>query len=239
MGLSTAAAAAPEPPKLCTLCPRLVHFRDTNRERQPDWFNGAVPSFGPESARLLIVGLAPGLNGANRTGRPFTGDYAGDLLYATLLDFGFATGSYGAHPGDGLMLVDCMITNAVRCVPPENKPTPAEIGACLPFLKARIAMLPRLAAILALGRIAHDSTLSAFGCRKSQFTFAHGKQHALPGGIALFDSFHCSRYNTNTRRLTPAMFRDVFTAVRGLLAAIEPLQKGAPGGSRSPRRAKA
>ena len=240
MGLQTAAADAPEPPKLCALCPRLVRFRDANRAREPQWFNGAVPSFGSASARLLIVGLAPGLNGANRTGRPFTGDYAGDLLYRTLSDFGFAKGCYEARPDDGLALADCMITNAVRCVPPENKPTTGEIAACLPFLKARIATLPNLVAILALGRIAHDSTLSAFGCRKSQFSFAHGKRHALPGDIALFDSFHCSRYNTNTRRLTPEMFRDVFAAIRELLAANDktlaaPAKRSR---SRSPGRAK-
>src|SRR6185369_17504189 len=134
-------------------------------------------SFGPASARLLIVGLAPGLKGANRTGRPFTGDFAGDLLYATLLELGFARGSYAARPDDKLALVDCMITNAVRCVPPENKPTPAEIGTCRPFLASRIAAMPRLAAILMLGRIAHDSTLSALGMRKSQFAFAHGARH--------------------------------------------------------------
>jgi uracil-DNA glycosylase family 4 len=239
MGLQTAPVATPEPPKLCTLCPRLADFRDANRQREPQWFNGAVPSFGSGDARLLIVGLAPGLNGANRTGRPFTGDYAGELLYGTLLDFGFARGNYEARPDDGLALVDCMITNAVRCVPPGNKPTPAEIATCLPFLQARIATLASLVAILALGRIAHDSTLAAFGCRKSQFSFAHGKRHALPGGVALFDSFHCSRYNTNTRRLTPEMFRDVFAAIRELLAAREPAVAAPTAGGRSPHRAKA
>ena len=212
-----------EPTRLCPLCPRLVEFRNRNRETAPAAFNGAVASFGPslgeDSARLLIVGLAPGLNGANRTGRPFTGDFAGELLYSTLLEFGFATGRYAASPDDGLQLVDCMITNAVRCVPPQNKPTPSEIATCGNFLKARIAQLPNLEAILALGRIAHDSTLSALGCRKSQFKFAHGAKHAVPGGLALYDSFHCSRYNTNTGRLTPAMFRSVFAAVRERLPA--------------------
>jgi len=239
MGLESAAAAVPEPPQLCALCPRLVGYRGANQEKEPQWFNGAVPSFGSADARLLIVGLAPGLNGANRTGRPFTGDYAGDLLYATLLEFGFAKGHYDARPDDGLSLVDCMITNAVRCVPPENKPTPAEIATCLPFLKARIATLPNLVAILALGRIAHDSTLGAFGCRKSQFSFGHGRRHALPGDIAFFDSFHCSRYNTNTRRLTPEMFRDVFAAIRELFASSEPVLATPSGSSANPRRAKA
>ena len=204
----------PEAARDCPLCPRLVSFRDANRVAQPDWHNGAVASFGSDKARLLIVGLAPGLRGANRTGRPFTGDFAGDLLYATLLDLGFARGSYAARPDDGLKLVDCMITNAVRCVPPENKPTPAEIGTCRPFLASRIAAMPRLAVILALGRIAHDSTLSALGMRKSQFPFGHGARHAARPGLVLVDSFHCSRYNTNTGRLTPQMFRAVLQAIR-------------------------
>jgi uracil-DNA glycosylase family 4 len=175
-----------------------------------------VPSFGQDAkhARLLIVGLAPGLRGANRTGRPFTGDYAGDLLYETLLAYGFARGHYDARADDSLALVDCMITNAVRCVPPENKPTPAEIATCRPFLTERLATLPRLAAVVVLGRIAHDSTLSALGGRKAAFPFAHGARHDVRAGLALFDSFHCSRYNTNTGKLTPEMFRTVFAAVR-------------------------
>ena len=171
-------------------------------------------------ARLLIVGLAPGLRGANRTGRPFTGDFAGDLLYETLLGFGFARGHYQARPDDGLVLVDCLISNAVRCVPPENKPTPAEIATCRPFLAERIATLPRLAAIVVLGRIAHDSTLAALGARKASFPFAHGARHAVRPGLTLFDSFHCSRYNTNTRKLTPEMFRAVFSAVREHLRTL-------------------
>jgi uracil-DNA glycosylase family 4 len=215
-----------EPPRLCGLCPRLVEFRTRNQVKAPDWFNGAVPSFGEEGVRLAIVGLAPGLNGANRTGRPFTGDYAGELLYGTLLEFGFAHGRYAADPGDGLRLVDCMITNAVRCVPPENKPTPAEIATCCRFLRGRIAELPNLVAVLALGRIAHDGTLTALSLRKSQFAFAHGARHALPSGLVLFDSFHCSRYNTNTRRLTSDMFKAVFAAVRELLAATPALAGG-------------
>jgi uracil-DNA glycosylase family 4 len=227
MATESPAAGVAEPPQLCGLCPRLVEFRTRNEVKAPDWYNGAVPSFGEEAARLLIVGLAPGLNGANRTGRPFTGDFAGELLYGTLLEFGFAYGRYAADPGDGLRLVDCMITNAVRCVPPENKPTPAEITTCCRFLQARIAGLPKLVAVLALGRIAHDSTLTALGQRKSQFPFAHGARHALPSGLVLFDSFHCSRYNTNTRRLTSDMFRAVFAAVRELLPAATALA-GAP-----------
>jgi uracil-DNA glycosylase family 4 len=217
MGAQASAAYTPEAPKLCMLCPRLVAFRDLNRAKAPDWYNGAVPSFGDLEARLLIVGLAPGLNGANRTGRPFTGDYAGDLLYSTLLKFGFARGEYAARPDDGFALVDCIISNAVRCVPPENKPTPEEAATCRGFLKARIAALPNVQAIVALGRIAHDSTLAAFDCRKSLFPFAHGARHTLPNGLQLFDSFHCSRYNTNTGRLTPEMFHAVFAAVRAML----------------------
>jgi len=206
--------AAAEAEANCPLCPRLVAFRGRNRAGEPDWYNGAVPSFGAADARLLIVGLAPGLKGANRTGRPFTGDYAGDLLYATLLEFGFARGSYHARPDDGLELRDCMITNAVRCVPPENKPTPAEVKTCRRFLSGRIASLPRLAAILALGRIAHDSTLAALAVRNADFPFRHGAQHAASTGVVLFDSYHCSRYNTNTGRLTPDMFRGVFESIR-------------------------
>ena len=208
-----------EAPRDCPRCPRLVSFREANRAAQPDWHNGAVSSFGSDEARLLIVGLAPGLKGANRTGRPFTGDFAGDLLYATLLELGFARGSYAARPDDGLELVDCMITNAVRCVPPENKPTPAEIGTCRPFLASRIASMPRLAVVLALGRIAHDSTLAALGARRSAYPFAHGARHDPRPGLAFFDSFHCSRYNTNTGKLTPAMFRAVLQAIRDHLGA--------------------
>ncbi len=208
---------AAEAPRDCALCPRLAAFRAVNRNSEPTWFNGPVPSFGQQNAdhaRLLIVGLAPGLRGANRTGRPFTGDFAGDLLYGTLREHGFARGDYGARTDDGLTLVDCMITNAVRCVPPENKPTPAEIANCRPFLVQRLGAMPCLAAIVALGRIAHDSTLAALGLRKAAFPFAHGSRHGVRAGLALFDSFHCSRYNTNTGKLTPEMFRAVFVAVR-------------------------
>jgi len=212
----------PEAPHDCPRCARLVAFRAVNRAAEPGWFNGAVPSFGRENvagARLLVVGLAPGLRGANRTGRPFTGDYGGDLLYQTLLAYGFAQGRYEANPDDGFTLVDCLISNAVRCVPPQNKPLPAEIATCRPYLAERIATLPSLAAIVALGRIAHDSTLTALGARKAAFPFAHGARHALRPDLTLFDSFHCSRYNTNTGRLTPEMFRAVFAGVREHLRA--------------------
>lgn len=212
-------AIAPEAPADCPLCPRLVAYRQANRLAEPQWFNGAVPSFGDASSRVLIVGLAPGVTGANRTGRPFTGDFGGILLYETLSAYGFATGTFAARIDDGLQLNDCMITNAVRCVPPQNKPTPAEIGTCRDYLSARIASMPRLTAIVALGRIAHDSTLTALKLRKAAYAFAHGARHALPSGLSLYDSFHCSRYNTNTGRLTPAMFRAVFAAVRADLDA--------------------
>ena len=209
---------APYPGRDCPICPRLVAFRQRNREAEPGWHNAPVPSFGPrgapQSARLLVVGLAPGLKGANRTGRPFTGDYAGDLLYATLGKFGFAEGEYGRSPDDGFRLIDCRITNAVRCVPPENKPTPAEIAGCRPFLAAEIASLPRLVAVLALGAIAHGSLLAALGERLSRRPFKHGVLHELDGGLILADSYHCSRYNTNTGRLTVAMFESVIAALR-------------------------
>jgi uracil-DNA glycosylase family 4 len=207
----------PEAPRDCARCVRLAAFRAVNRSAEPQWFNGAVPSFGPATARLLIVGLAPGLRGANRTGRPFTGDHAGELLYATLLEYGFAKGSYGARPDDGLELKGCMISNAVRCVPPQNKPTPAEIAECRGFLSARIAALPNLRVIVMLGRVAHDSTLAALGARKALFPFAHGARHEVKPGLTLFDSLHCSRLNTNTRRLTPEMFRAVFADAKRVL----------------------
>jgi uracil-DNA glycosylase family 4 len=215
-----AAEAAAEAPADCALCPRLAAFRAENRSAEPTWHNAPVPSFGVDGAghaRLLIVGLAPGLRGANRTGRPFTGDYAGDLLYSTLIEHGFARGRYEARRDDGLALVGCMITNAVRCVPPENKPTPVEIANCRPYLAGRMAALPRLAAIVALGRIAHDSTLATLGVRRAAFPFAHGARHDVRPGLTLFDSFHCSRYNTNTGKLTPEMFRAVFSTVRAYL----------------------
>jgi len=209
--LSTPASA--EPGSNCPLCPRLAEFRAKARAKSPDWHNAPVDSFGDATAHLLIVGLAPGLQGANRTGRPFTGDYAGDLLYATLLEYGFAKGVYQARPDDGLKLVDCRISNAVRCVPPQNKPLPAEINTCRQFLTTTIATMPKLRAIVALGRIAHESTLKALGLRNSAAPFAHGAVHSA-GAIKLYDSYHCSRYNTNTRVLTPEMFRNVFAKVR-------------------------
>ncbi len=221
--LKTKAAARPNdsPGHDCPRCPRLVAFRKAWRKSEPDWFNAPVESFGPRDARLLIVGLAPGLRGANRTGRPFTGDYAGDLLYQTLLEFGFARGRYRAHPDDGLELIDCRITNAVRCVPPENKPTPQEIATCRPFLAATIADMPRLVAVVALGHIAHETFVSAQQARRASHPFGHGRVHPI-GKLKLFDSYHCSRYNTNTGVLTPQMFREVFTRVREHLAIARP-----------------
>ena len=205
--------AIPEPAKDCPLCPRLVAFREGNRAAHPDWYNGAVPSFGPEEARLLIVGLAPGLKGANRTGRPFLGDYAGELLYRTLLKMGLARGRHDPAAPDDLELVGCMITNAVRCVPPANKPKPEEMASCRQFLIGRISTLPHLRTLLAIGRIAHDSILDALQLKLRGFPFAHGARHQLPCGLTLFDSYHCSRQNTNTGRLTTAMFETVLAEV--------------------------
>ena len=203
-----------EPSRDCTLCPRLAEFRARNRQAFPDFFNAPVPAWGAEDARLVIVGLAPGLKGANRTGRPFTGDYAGDLLYETLIRAGFATGVFEARPDDSLQLVRAKIVNAVRCVPPENKPVGAEISTCRQYLTPVIERHAG-AVFLALGRIAHDSFLSAVGARRASFPFAHGARHDLPNGGVLYDSFHCSRYNTNTGRLTTEMFEDVvFRAAR-------------------------
>jgi uracil-DNA glycosylase family 4 len=207
------AGKSAKPGPNCPLCPRLAAFRETWREREPSWFNAPVPSFGPVDARLLIVGLAPGLRGANRTGRPFTGDFAGDLLYATLKQFGFSRGTFDARPDDGLELVDARITNGVRCVPPENKPTPAEINTCRDFLSPTIAEMTNLRAIVALGRIAHETTVKALGARRAIAPFSHGGTASI-GDFTLFSSYHCSRYNTNTGVLTPEMFRAVFAAVR-------------------------
>ncbi|MBZ9935425.1 uracil-DNA glycosylase [Mesorhizobium sp. BR1-1-16] len=205
-------------PRDCPFCPRLVAFREAWRVREPHWHNAPVPSFGSADGRLLIVGLAPGLRGANRTGRPFTGDYAGDLLYDTLIRFGFADGVFEARPDDSLSLVDTAIVNAVRCVPPENKPTTEEIRTCRPFLAATIATMPRLEIVVALGKIAHDSLVVSMGQKMAHFAFGHGRQHRI-GRLAIFDSYHCSRYNTNTGVLTPEMFRAVFAAVRAALPA--------------------
>jgi uracil-DNA glycosylase family 4 len=213
------ALSGSDPDRNCPLCPRLVSFREEARARHPEWFNSPVPSFGDPDGRLAIVGLAPGLQGANRTGRPFTGDYAGDLLYATLLEYGFAKGVYQARPDDGLTLIDCRIVNAVSCVPPQNKPLPVEINTCRQYLTAKIEAMPNLRAIVALGRVAHDSTLKVLGLRAAAAPFGHGAVHEA-GTLKLYDSYHCSRYNTNTRVLTPDMFRSVFANVRAGLAGV-------------------
>lgn len=217
--MSADAPAEPHPD--CPLCPRLHDFIGQWREREPDWFNAPVPTFsanaGDAGVRLLIVGLAPGLRGANRTGRPFTGDYAGDLLYATLDRFGFSRGSFAARPDDGVELVGAALTNAVRCVPPENKPVGAEINTCRRFLKATIARYPNLRAIVTLGTIAHQSTVRALGLRVADHPFGHGVRHQA-GPLTIFSSYHCSRYNTNTGRLTEAMFVKVFADVADHLA---------------------
>lgn len=215
--MSTTAAFPAEAPKDCTLCPRLVKYREDVRAKEPDWFNGAVPSFGPDDAALLVIGLAPGVTGAHRTGRPFTGDWAGDLLYATLDKFGFSKGTYAATPDDGLTLTGAMITNAVRCVPPQNKPVGEEINTCRPFLQARIAALPQLKVMLCLGKISHDSTVRGLGLKLKDHPFGHATRYEVEfegRPITLLSSYHCSRYNTNTKRLTPEMFEDVFAVAR-------------------------
>ncbi len=211
------AAAAELPGRDCPLCDRLVGYRRANQTANPAWHNGAVPSFGSLHAKLLIVGLAPGVRGANRTGRPFTGDFAGVLLYQTLLKFGLAHGRYAADPADGMTLQDTRVTNAVRCVPPANLPTPAEVTACNPFLTAELAAMPRLRAVLALGGVAHKAVLRARGLRASHVEFRHGALHDLPNGLMLADSYHVSRLNTNTGRLTTPMFEAV---VADILARI-------------------
>jgi uracil-DNA glycosylase family 4 len=198
------------------LCPRLVAYRAANRAEHPDWFNGAAPSFGDPDARLLVVGLAPGRTGANRTGRPFTGDFAGVLLYETLLKQGFATGRYEARPDDGLTLVDCMITNAVRCAPPGNKPETSEEASCRPFLAARIGALPRLKVIVTLGDVSRRNVLRALGLKASAGIAGHGSEFQA-GPYVVLNSYHCSRLNTNTGRLTPEMFEAVFARARALL----------------------
>ena len=205
------------PPRDCPLCPRLVAYREENRRRHPGWYNAPVPSFGDPAAALLIVGLAPGVAGANRTGRPFTGDYAGEILYPALLRHGFARGRYEARPDDGLELVDCRITNAVRCVPPKNRPTGEEIATCRRYLLDELRMPPRPRLVLSLGRIAHDSVLRALGCRLRDFPFAHDVAYRLADGTRLVSSYHCSRYNVNTGRLTEAMFEAVMRRVAELL----------------------
>lgn len=199
-----------EPPRDCPLCPRLVAFREELRAEYPEWWNAPVPAFGDPDAWLAIVGLAPGKHGANRTGRPFTGDYAGELLYATLATFGFSEGTFAADPADGLRLTGAMVINAVRCLPPANKPTPEEIRTCRPFLEAPVAALPKVRVFVALGSIAHDSIVRALGGKLSAMKFGHLAEHILPCGRTLIDSYHCSRYNQNTRKLTSAMFEAVF-----------------------------
>ncbi|MBL6597764.1 MAG: uracil-DNA glycosylase [Alphaproteobacteria bacterium] len=206
-----------QPGRDCPLCPRLVAFRVEQREKFPDWHNAPVDSFGDINGRLLIVGLAPGLRGANRTSRPFTGDWAGDLLYQTIDRFGFSQGRYDSRPDDGLSLTDCRITNAVRCVPPENKPIGAEVKACAPFLLDEIEAMPNLKVMLALGGLAHGAILTVLGIRKAAFKFGHRAMHPLPDRPMLANSYHCSRYNTNTGRLTEAMFEDVFRDIRRYL----------------------
>lgn len=213
--LSSSSLAEPTPD--CRNCPRLAQFRDDNNEKWPEWFNAPVPSFGDPDPALLIVGLAPGLKGANKTGRPFTGDFAGDLLYSTLLKFGLAEGSYDAHIDDGLTLKNCLITNAVRCVPPENKPTLKEQKQCQPFLKGLLGQLPNLKIILSLGRISHEAVLRTYDHKLSTFPFKHGAGHHVAPGIILTDSYHCSRYNTNTGRLTEEMFHEVFKTISAQL----------------------
>jgi uracil-DNA glycosylase family 4 len=201
------------PDRDCGFCPRLAEYRAANRTAHPDWHNAPVPSFGGLDARLLVVGLAPGVRGANRTGRPFTGDFAGVLLYGTLPRFDLASGAYGAAPNDGLRLASCRVTNAVRCVPPANLPTPAEITACNPFLAAELAAMGSLRGILALGLVAHKAVLRAKGLKASHVDFRHGAIHELPDGMLLADSYHVSRLNTNTGRLTEAMFHEVVGAL--------------------------
>ena len=199
-----------EAPRDCPLCPRLVEFRHACRAERPDWWNAPVPAFGDRQAWLAIIGLAPGKQGANRTGRPFTGDYAGDLLYATLAKYGLSEGTYAADRSDGLKLTGAIILNAVKCLPPQNKTLPVEEANCRPFLMEAIASLPRLTTFIALGKVAHDSLCRSFGLPLAKAKFAHGAVHALPSGQRLIDSYHCSRYNQNTKRLDAAMFESVF-----------------------------
>ena len=202
------------PDKNCAICPRLAQFRTKNKKLFPDKFNAPVPAFGSADPALLVVGLAPGLRGANFTGRPFTGDYAGDLLYPTLIKFGFAKGRYDERADDGVTLINARITNAVRCVPPQNKPTPDEIKKCLPFLQEEIRAFRKMRVIIALGTIAHQSVLRATGHKQSAFKFAHGATYDLGKKITLIDSYHCSRYNVNTKRLTAEMFEDIFAKAK-------------------------
>ncbi|MEM9764564.1 MAG: uracil-DNA glycosylase [Pseudomonadota bacterium] len=213
---------AVDPPRDCDRCGRLVEYREAQRAKEPTWFNAPVPTFGNlETARMLVVGLAPGVSGANRTGRPFTGDYAGNLLYEALIAHGFAEGRFEARPDDGLTLRDAAVTNAVRCVPPQNKPIGAEINGCRPFLSETIAAMPRLTVILALGTIAHNSVVRTLGEKQSAHKFGHGAVHRLTAsGLTVADSYHPSRYNVNTGVLTAKMFNEVVGAVRRELTAL-------------------
>jgi uracil-DNA glycosylase family 4 len=218
----TRAASVPAPDRFstaCRACPRLAGHLAQVRETHGTYHARPVPPFGADSPRLLVVGLAPGMHGANRTGRPFTGDHAGILLYDTLHRYGYANRPQSVALGDGLELLGCRITNAVKCLPPENKPLPVEVRLCNGYLRGELESLAPASAILALGAIAHQAVLMAFGVRRAEYPFAHAARHALPGGRTLFDSYHCSRYNTNTRRLTEAMFHDVFAAIGKHLAA--------------------
>jgi uracil-DNA glycosylase family 4 len=201
---------ATEPPHDCPFCPRLVAFREELRAEHPDWWNAPVPAFGDPAAWLCIVGLAPGKHGANRTGRPFTGDYAGDLLFATLAKFGFTSGTYEARPDDDLTLNGVIICNSVKCLPPANKPTPAEIHTCRPFLQGQVDVLANARIFIALGQIAHQSAVKVLGGKLPKCRFGHLAEHRMPDGRMLIDSYHCSRYNTNTGRLTADMFEAAF-----------------------------
>ncbi len=205
-----------EPPHDCPLCPRLVAFRELLQAQHPDWWNAPVPAFGDPQGWLAIAGLAPGMHGANRTGRPFTGDYAGDLLFATLAKFGLTEGVYDGRPDDGLALKGVIICNSVKCLPPENKPTPEETRTCRPFLEGQLDVLPNARIVIALGQIAHQSAVKAMGGRLPKCRFAHLAEHRMPDGRILIDSYHCSRYNTNTGRLTAEMFEAVFARAEEL-----------------------
>lgn len=208
--------AASEPPRDCPLCPRLAAWRYELRAEHPEWWNAPVPAWGDPQAWLAVIGLAPGLRGANRTGRPFTGDAAGDLLFPTLAETGLTRGTYGRNPDDGLRLHGAIILNAVKCLPPQNRPTGGEVANCSRFLAAQLEELPNLRVLLALGKIAHDSVVRLYGRRLVDCPFGHGAEHQLTDGLVLIDSYHCSRQNTNTRRLTPAMFAEIFARAKAL-----------------------
>ncbi len=217
MRAQTVAENFQNPDYMCNRCPRLCAFLAENRVKFPDKYNGPVESFGPLTAELLIIGLAPGLRGANFSGRPFTGDFAGDVLYSTLIKYGLATGTYAGHRDDGIALVNTRITNGVRCVPPENKPTPEEVNNCRDFLVSEMKAMPNLRVILTLGQISHTTTLKTLGVQASRYKFAHGAVHRLDTGLLVVNTYHSSRYNVNTGRLTTPMFHSVFDKVAALL----------------------